>query len=35
MYNISFADSGVYECTAKNNHGQESARGTIVVLGYC
>ncbi|XP_025414853.1 peroxidasin homolog [Sipha flava] len=33
MFNISFADSGVYECTAKNTHGQASARGTIAVLG--
>lgn len=33
LFNISFADSGVYECTAKNLHGQESARGTIAVLG--
>lgn len=33
MFNISFADSGVYECTAKNTNGQESARGTIAVLG--
>lgn len=34
LFNISFANSGVYECTAKNIHGQESARGTIAVLGY-
>ncbi|XP_008185071.1 LOW QUALITY PROTEIN: peroxidasin [Acyrthosiphon pisum] len=33
LFNISFANSGVYECTAKNIHGQESARGTIAVLG--
>lgn len=33
LFNISFADSGVYECTASNVHGQESARGAIAVLG--
>ncbi|XP_050432514.1 peroxidasin [Adelges cooleyi] len=33
IYNLSFADSGVYECTAKNVHGQESAKGIIAVLG--
>ncbi|XP_050539953.1 peroxidasin isoform X2 [Daktulosphaira vitifoliae] len=33
LYNLSFTDSGVYECTAKNNHGQDSARGIIEVLG--
>jgi len=33
LFNISFANSGVYECTAKNIHGQESARGTVAVLG--
>lgn len=33
LFNISFANSGVYECTAKNIHGQDSARGTIAVLG--
>lgn len=33
LYNLSLEDSGIYECTASNQFGQISARGSLTVEG--
>lgn len=33
IYNVTVIDSGIYECIAKNTLGNDTARGTLTVIG--